>query len=111
MFLALKHPTYLRYGLKHVQARIRKGETGVVVFAGNVTPIDVICHMPAVCEKKHIPYVYVPSKEDLGTVIGIQKSCLIALIKPHADYKDFFEKVRKEIDELDISSLGETVHL
>jgi H/ACA ribonucleoprotein complex subunit 2 len=52
-----KHKTYVRNGLKDVQARIRKGETGLVVFAGDVTPIEVMCHMPAVCEEKSLPYV------------------------------------------------------
>jgi H/ACA ribonucleoprotein complex subunit 2 len=37
-----KHKTFVRNGLKDVQARIRKGETGIVVFAGDVTPIEVI---------------------------------------------------------------------
>ena len=35
----------------------------VVVFAGDISPIDVITHMPILCEENHIPYVYVPSKE------------------------------------------------
>merc|ERR1711953_1239494 len=43
-----KHKTFIRNGLKDVQARIRKGERGLVVFAGDVTPIDVMCHLPAV---------------------------------------------------------------
>merc|ERR1719153_1157775 len=47
-----KHKTYVRNGLKDVQSRIRKGERGIVVFAGDVTPIEVMCHMPAVCEEK-----------------------------------------------------------
>ena len=57
-----KHKTYVRNGLKDVQSRIRKGEKGVVVFAGDVTPIEVMCHMPAVCEEKSLPYVYTPSR-------------------------------------------------
>ena len=47
-----KHKGLVRNGLKDVQARIRKGETGLVIFAGDVTPVDVMCHMPAVCEEK-----------------------------------------------------------
>merc|ERR1719243_452843 len=47
-----KHKGFVRNGLKDVQARIRKGETGLVIFAGDVTPIEVMCHMPAVCEEK-----------------------------------------------------------
>ena len=36
-----KQKDQLRNGLKDVQARIRKGERGIVVFAGDVTPIEV----------------------------------------------------------------------
>lgn len=32
----------IRSGLKDVQSRIRKGETGLVIFAGDVTPIGKI---------------------------------------------------------------------
>ena len=34
-----------------------------VAIAGDVTPIEVICHLPAVCEELEIPYAYVPSKK------------------------------------------------
>jgi len=50
----MKHKTYVRNGLKDVQARLRKGERGLVVFAGDVTPVEVMCHLPAVCEEKNL---------------------------------------------------------
>lgn len=40
---ASKQKTYLRAGLRDVQMRLRKGERGVVVFAGDVTPVEVGC--------------------------------------------------------------------
>lgn len=33
------------------------------VIAGNISPIDVITHVPILCEESNIPYIYVPSKE------------------------------------------------
>jgi H/ACA ribonucleoprotein complex subunit 2 len=57
-----KHKNQIRNGLKDVQARIRKGERGIVVFAGDVTPVEVMCHLPAVCEEKNLPYCYTPSR-------------------------------------------------
>ena len=33
------------------------------VIAGDISPIDVITHVPVLCEESEIPYVYVPSKE------------------------------------------------
>lgn len=39
------------------------GGCRVCVIAGNISPIDVITHVPILCEEAEIPYVYVPSKE------------------------------------------------
>jgi H/ACA ribonucleoprotein complex subunit 2 len=33
------------------------------VLAGDISPIDVITHIPIVCEDNKVPYIYVPSKE------------------------------------------------
>ena len=35
----------------------------LVIFAGDTSPVEVICHMPCVCEEKGIKYCYIPSKE------------------------------------------------
>ncbi|KAJ1374505.1 hypothetical protein KIN20_037206 [Parelaphostrongylus tenuis] len=55
-----KHQHYLRQGLKDVQKAIRKNEKGIVVLAGNVSPIDVYSHIPALCEENEVPYAYTP---------------------------------------------------
>ncbi|KAJ0756932.1 putative 50S ribosomal protein L30e [Helianthus annuus] len=53
----------LKRGVKEVVKSIRRGNKGVCVIAGNITPIDVITHVPILCEEAEIPYVYVTSKE------------------------------------------------
>lgn len=60
-------------GLKDVQTRIRKGETGITIFAGDVYPLDIMCHLPAVCEEKDIMYCYTPSRQDLGIAMGVKR--------------------------------------
>ncbi|GBM06456.1 H/ACA ribonucleoprotein complex subunit 2-like protein [Araneus ventricosus] len=94
---ASEYKGYLRHGLKDVQACIRKGESGLVVFAGDVTPIEVMCHMPGVCEDKGIDYIYTPSREDLGLAMGVKRSCLMILVKEHPDYKDLYDDCRKKM--------------
>merc|ERR1719450_386056 len=95
-----KHKTFVRNGLKDVQSRIRKGETGLVIFAGDVTPIEVMCHMPAVCEEKGLPYVYTPSRQDLGTAMGVKRGCLMMMVREHEDYKELYDEVDAEIKAL-----------
>lgn len=33
-----------------------------VVIAGDISPIDVISHIPVACEDHKVPYAYVPSR-------------------------------------------------
>ena len=35
------------------------------MIAGDISPIDVISHVPIFCEEKDVPYIYVPSKQVL----------------------------------------------
>nr|CAG4641371.1 EOG090X0JRW [Eulimnadia texana] len=94
---ASKQKNYVRNGLKDVQRRIRKGEKGIVIFAGDVTPIDIMCHMPAVCEEKGIPYIYTPSRQELGHALGLKRTSLMVLVRQHDDYKDLYDEVAEEI--------------
>ena len=99
---ASKYKTYLRNGLKDVQSRLKKGETGIVIFAGDVTPIEIMCHLPAVCEEKSIPYTYTPSRVDLGAAMGVKRGTVSLLIREHPDYKDLFDELKSEISLLPI---------
>ena len=96
----MKHKTHVRNGLKDVQSRIRKGEKGIVVFAGDVTPIDVMCHMPAVCEEKSLPYCYTPSRQDLGSAMGVKRGCLMVMVREHEDYNDLYQEMLSEVNTL-----------
>ena len=35
----------------------------ICIIAGDISPIDVVTHLPVLCEDHDIPYIYVPSKE------------------------------------------------
>lgn len=70
------------------------------LIAGDISPIDVITPLPVLCEDADIPYIYVPSKEELGAA-GLTKrptSCMLILPKPQkggagddAEAKEFAE--------------------
>ena len=69
---------------------VRKGEKGICVIAGDISPIDVIAHVPVMCEEAGIPYCYVPSKADLGAAGLTKRPTSIILIKP-GDYEGYAE--------------------
>lgn len=87
-------------GLRNVQTRIRKGGTGLCVFAGDVTPIEIYCHLPIVCEDKNIPYCFVPSKKDIATALGAKRPCIVALISQDEEYKELYDKCYTKVSKL-----------
>ncbi|KAF9624772.1 hypothetical protein IFM89_013853 [Coptis chinensis] len=74
----------LKRGVKEVVKSIRRGNKGLCIIAGNISPIDVITHVPILCEEAGIPYIYVPSKEDLATAGSTKRPtcCVLVLTKP-----------------------------
>ena len=56
----------IKRGVKEVVKSLRKGSKGLCVIAGDISPIDVISHLPVLCEEADVPYIFVPSKADLG---------------------------------------------
>lgn len=62
-----------------------------------------MCHLPGVCEDKSIPYVYVPSRTDLGASMGVKRGCLTVMIRSNDEYKDAFDELKEEVNHLGIS--------
>ncbi|GAB5588424.1 snoRNA-binding protein [Umbelopsis nana] len=101
---------HVKRGVKEVVKGLRKGEKGLVIIAGDISPIDVITHVPVLCEDEQVPYVFVPSKEDLGTAGSTKRptSCVMVVLggkkkdkKAAEDYKELYEECFKEAKQLD----------
>ena len=92
----------IKRGVKEVVKGLRKGSKGVCIIAGDISPIDVIAHVPILCEEKGVPYVYVPSKEDLGQASLTKRPTSIVLVsrKDGADYNDAYDELSKECSAL-----------
>jgi large subunit ribosomal protein L7Ae len=71
----------VKKGTNEVTKIIERGEAALVIMAVDVEPPEILAHIPALCDEKNVPYVYVPSKEELGKAIGLEKpTASIAII-------------------------------
>jgi ribosomal protein L7Ae-like RNA K-turn-binding protein len=87
-------------GIKSVLKAIKKGETGFVLFAGDTEPVEIICHLPLVCEEVDVPYCYVPSKAALGAACGSRKHTCCVFITCGEQYKEVFDECKVGINKL-----------
>ncbi|XP_066470698.1 H/ACA ribonucleoprotein complex subunit 2 [Tiliqua scincoides] len=90
----------IRRGVKEVQKFLNKGEKGITVLAGDTLPIEVYCHIPIMCEDRNLPYVYIPSKTDLGTAAGSKRPTCVIMIKPHEEYQEAYDECLEEVEAL-----------
>jgi H/ACA ribonucleoprotein complex subunit 2 len=90
----------IRRGVREVVKSLRKDFKGLVVFAGDVSPIDVISHIPVFCEEKEIPYCYIPTRRQLGMASGTKRPTCVVLIQNHSKYEKLYEKCSKKVKDL-----------
>lgn len=70
----------LRRGIKEVVLALRKGDVGVCFIAGDVFPVEVIAHLPLLCEEASVPYCFVPRKSELGVASLTKRPTSVVLV-------------------------------
>eukprot|EP01059_Diplonema_ambulator_P032388 TRINITY_DN6328_c0_g2_i1.p1 TRINITY_DN6328_c0_g2~~TRINITY_DN6328_c0_g2_i1.p1 ORF type:complete len:188 (+),score=68.61 TRINITY_DN6328_c0_g2_i1:43-606(+) len=97
---ATKEKTMVR-GIKEVTKIVRKGKAAegcLVVLAADISPLDVISHMPLLLESKEVQYVWVPSRSDLGAAtLSKRPTSAVIIKKVPSDKEESYNKVRKII--------------
>jgi len=89
----LKTTGKIRAGVNEVTKHIERGNAKLVIMAEDVTPEELLLHIPLLCDEKKIPYLYYKERKELGEISGlkIKTSCLVVLNEGQA---------KKELDEL-----------
>lgn len=59
------HTGTLSTGIKKCQKRVLEASQGLLVLTADTTPMDLITHLPALCEDRGIRYVFVRGKASL----------------------------------------------
>jgi large subunit ribosomal protein L7Ae len=73
----------IRVGTNEVTKSSERAEARLIVMAEDVDPVEILIHIPMLCEEKRIPYVYVPKKQRLGQAAGLSKSAAsVAIVEP-----------------------------
>ncbi|KAI9868042.1 MAG: snoRNA-binding protein [Trichoglossum hirsutum] len=83
-FAAAKNKS-LKRGVKEVVKSLRKSPTvgaapGVVILAADISPMDVISHIPVLCEDHNVPYIFVPSRAELGAAGNTKRPTSVVMI-------------------------------
>ncbi|GAA95654.1 uncharacterized protein L969DRAFT_92781 [Mixia osmundae IAM 14324] len=67
------HYKQLKKGANEATKTLNRGICEFCVMTADTEPIEILLHLPLLCEDKNVPYVFVPSKTALGRACGVSR--------------------------------------
>lgn len=104
----------LRRGVKEVVKALRKSAasgpssskasdaSAIVIIAADISPMDVISHIPVLCEDHNIPYIYIKSRAALGEASATKRPTSVVMVS-----KDRTTKSKKDVKDEDAAEFAE----
>ncbi len=85
-FEALKHALEIRgvkRGTNETTKAVERGKARLVYIATDVNPPEIVAHLPLLCKERGVPFIFVPSKEELGKSAGLDvPAASVAITEP-----------------------------
>ena len=86
----------IKIGINEVTKAIERGTAKLVAIAEDVTPAEIVMHIPIIAKEKKIPFTYFKTKDDLGKAVGISaKASSIAIMDAGVLTKELASLVSK----------------
>jgi U4/U6 small nuclear ribonucleoprotein SNU13 len=70
----------VRLGANQANQALNRGIAELIVMAADATPLEVVLHLPIICEEKNVGYVFVPSKEAIGKAVNSNRKIIAVAI-------------------------------
>ncbi|CED83537.1 snrnp subunit [Phaffia rhodozyma] len=74
------HFKQLKKGANEATKTLNRGVCELIVMTADTEPIEILLHLPLLCEDKNVPYVFLPSKTALGRACGVSRPVIAASI-------------------------------
>ena len=87
----------IKKGSNEVTKAIERQTAKLVVYAKDVTPPEVIMHLPLLAKEKNVPCIEVASKEELGAAAGLSVATASVAILKEGDAGKIIKEIVAEL--------------
>lgn len=87
-------------GVNETTKIVERGTAKLVVMAADVSPEEILMHLPVLCHEKNVPYIYVPSKMELGKASGLEVPSASIAISAEGDAKKLITDIARQLSEI-----------
>ncbi len=90
----------IKKGSNEATKAVERGLAALVLIGSDVDPEEIVMHLPALCEEKKIPYLFVKKQNDIGAASGLEVGSAAAAIVKTGKAKDLVDDICKKLADL-----------
>jgi len=92
----------LKKGANEATKTLNRGIAEVIILTADTEPLEILLHLPLLCEEKNVPYVFVASKAALGRACGVSRPVIAASVttNENKELSSQILTIKKAIDKL-----------
>ena len=90
----------VKKGTNETTKAIERGNADLVFVAEDVTPEEIVMHLPELADEKGIPYIFVESQDDVGHAAGLEVGSAAAAITDAGEAQGDVEDIAEKVEEL-----------
>ncbi|MFB6114078.1 MAG: 50S ribosomal protein L7Ae [Halodesulfurarchaeum sp.] len=90
----------IKKGTNETTKSIERGNAALVYIAEDVSPEEIVMHLPELADEKGISYVFVESQDDVGHAAGLEVGSAAAAIVDAGEAEDDVEDIASKVEDL-----------
>ncbi|GJJ14812.1 RNA binding protein snu13 [Clathrus columnatus] len=96
------HYKQLKKGANEATKTLNRSIAEFIILTADTEPLEILLHLPLLCEDKNVPYVFVPSKVALGRACGVSRPVIAASVTTNEarELKSQIKSIKETIEKL-----------
>jgi len=92
----------LKKGANEATKTLNRGIAELIILTADTEPLEILLHLPLLCEEKNVPYVFVESKAALGRACNVSRPVIAASVttSEHRELQSQLETIKRAIDQI-----------
>ncbi len=87
----------IKKGTNETTKAVERSTAKLVLIGEDVNPIEIVAHLPFLCDEKNIPYIYVKRQRDLGAACGLSVGSAAAAIIEEGKAREMIEEIIEKV--------------
>lgn len=90
----------VKKGTNETTKAVERGNADLVLIAEDVSPEEIVMHLPELCEEKGIAFIYVETQDDIGHAAGLEVGSAASAIVDAGEASDDVEDIAGKLEDL-----------